>query len=348
MSDLNVWSYVAKMGVQVRPTSDPYFSEGDAVTKINTPTFLVAEDVEEFLHRDFDKFSCQAPGCQATFSQLLDCESHYNSVHRHSCTVCHRNLPSNFLLDLHLQENHDSFFAVLSEKKASFQCFLPTCHHLSWTSAERRDHAIKLHKFPADFRFDDARKKSRRKSANPDKTHHKRSSSVTVVANNKDKNQNCAVMKVEDDQPKVVMRKHVSETPIRRPLSLARMGERRSVCSDPPTSVGPDPPAGQPNLSRSPLHGTTPDLSTPSTNPTIASGVSPRRSKIPVRSNSCRVPNNFSFGAGVPRAFQRPKGKHWHQVGDLDMDTSVDIEKTDFSQLRNSLPPSIIQPRGYQ
>lgn len=360
MGEFNVWSYVAKMGVKVRQSCDPYFGEGDVITKINSPTFLVAEDVEEFLHKDFDKFNCQAPGCQATFRQLLDCESHYNAVHRHTCTVCHRCLPSSFLLDLHLQEQHDSFFAVLSEKKPSYQCFLPTCQHLSWTAAERRDHVIKVHKFPPDFRFDDARKKNRKKSSKPDKTHQSKRNSVTID-NKEDQNKNCVEMKYaeetpgivkprnaeekpkvavrgDEEQPRVVMRKHVSETPIRRPLSLARMGERRSVCLDAPTSPAATSNPPPPSLTRSPLHGTTPDLSQTD----ASAAVSPRRSKIPVRSNSCRVPNNLSFGAGVPRAFHRPRSKHWHQAVDMDMDTSTDIEKTDFSQLRNSLPSSIL------
>ena len=91
MGEFNVWSYVAKMGVKgkiiytlrpeininpyiytkVRQSCDPYFGEGDAITKINSPTFLVAEDVEEFLHKDFDKFNCQAPGCQVSLVSNL-------------------------------------------------------------------------------------------------------------------------------------------------------------------------------------------------------------------------------------------------------------------------------------
>jgi hypothetical protein len=317
------------------------------VAKINNPSFLVAEDIEEFLHRDFNKFSCQAPYCQVKFKQLIDCESHYNSVHRHVCSVCHRSLPSNFLLELHIQETHDSFFAVLSEKKPSYQCFLNTCPHLSSTSAERRDHAIKQHKFPPDFRFDDARKKGRKKATNPEKNRQKRSSSVTADSNgksswNKDNNKN---MEVDEAEPKVVMRKHVSETPIRRPLSLARMGERRSICVE-----TTDTPAAQPSLAKPQFHGTTPDVS--KCYDSLQTGghpnsISPRKSKIPVRSNSCRVPNNCSFGAGVPRAFYRPKSKNWHQVKDSAMDTTTSIEQTDFSQLRNSLPSSL-QSRGYR
>lgn len=385
MSDFNVWSYVAKMGVQVRPTSDPYFDEGNKLSKIDKPVFLVAQDIEEFLHRDFPKFSCQQPGCQAKFQQLHECESHYNSVHRHSCSVCHRSLPSSHLLDLHIAENHDSFFSVLSEKKPMYQCFLPTCLDFSWTSEERRDHAIKQHKFPHDFRFDDARKKSRKKVSKLEKPKEKRISCITTDSNepkawkemsnkknamevdcvdyesSKVKGGECEtkivkigesdakkvsdgeretkIVKVGDSETVVVMRKHVSCVE-RRPLSLARMGERRSVCMD--SSPSPSGPSAAPSsmtsrLSRSPFHGTAPDVSkTYDEAPLVVKNT--RKSKIPVRSNSCRVPNNCSFGAGVPRAFQRPRSKNWYQVKSSPMDTTTDINKTDFSLLRNSLP----------
>jgi len=382
MSDFNVWSYVAKMGVQVRSPSDPYFDEGNKLSKIDKPVFLVAEDIEEFLHRDFPKFSCQQPGCQAKFKQLHECEAHYDSVHRHSCSVCHRSLPSSHLLDLHIAENHDSFFSVLSEKKPSYQCFLPTCLHLSWTSEERRDHAIKQHKFPHDFRFDDSRKKGRKKSSKLEKPKEKRISSIAgdsnepkawkemsnkknamevdCVANEslkvkggecetkivkigdnetkkvKVSNRETKIVKVGGDETTVVMRKHVSCVE-RRPLSLARMGERQSVCMDSSSPSSTAPSSMTSRLSRSPFHGTAPDVSKIYDEaPPVVKNT--RKSKIPVRSNSCRVPNNCSFGAGVPRAFQRPRSKNWYQVKTPAMDTTTDISQTDFSLLRNSLP----------
>merc|ERR1719228_1743804 len=67
-------------------------------------------------------------------------------------------------------------------------------------------------------------------------------------------------MEVEEEKP-VIMRKHVSETPIRRPLSLARMGERRSVCVDSPTTPTSEQSL-QPFLTRAPFHGTSPNVST--------------------------------------------------------------------------------------
>ena len=47
-------------------------------------------------------------------------------------------LPTEHLLNLHLSEAHDSFFAVMSERKASFQCLLEKCSKLFWTPEERK------------------------------------------------------------------------------------------------------------------------------------------------------------------------------------------------------------------
>lgn len=63
------------------------------------------------------------------------------------------NLPSAHLLDLHLEENHDSYFEMLAKKKPSFRCFLEDCQYRFWSPSERRDHGITTHKLPSNFRF---------------------------------------------------------------------------------------------------------------------------------------------------------------------------------------------------
>ena len=39
-------------------------------------------------------------------------EEHYAAAHVNVCSVCHRKMPTCRLLSLHVQEAHDSFFAV--------------------------------------------------------------------------------------------------------------------------------------------------------------------------------------------------------------------------------------------
>lgn len=77
---------------------------------------------------------CPVPSCQFTSESNLEFENHYNGSHRYSCHVCSKTLPSPRLLDLHIQEKHDSFFAVLSEKKPSVsysRCIIPIYPHSS-------------------------------------------------------------------------------------------------------------------------------------------------------------------------------------------------------------------------
>lgn len=64
-----------------------------------------------------NRVRCNIPNCNQEFDTLFVYESHYNSLHRFLCAQCSKNLPSAHLLDLHLSETHDSFFAVQAERK---------------------------------------------------------------------------------------------------------------------------------------------------------------------------------------------------------------------------------------
>jgi len=119
---------------------------------------------------------CNVPGCGAEFETIFSYESHYNLSHRFTCNECKKNLPNSHLLDLHISESHDSYFAVLSEKRpmvqikeklfsftkfnqfyffpTQFSCYLEECDVKSINASVRRDHCITLHKFPSNFRFD--------------------------------------------------------------------------------------------------------------------------------------------------------------------------------------------------
>lgn len=102
---------------------------------------------------------CNAPFCPQQFSTVSEFESHYNLLHRFFCSQCKKYLPTAHLLDLHLEENHDSFFELLAKKKESFRCFVEECQERFWTQSERRDHGIRTHKLPSNFRFATKEKK---------------------------------------------------------------------------------------------------------------------------------------------------------------------------------------------
>ena len=157
---LDVWSYVARLGVHMRGAGDDFFAEGDSMCAMRTCQYMTQVDIEEFLHKDYEEFACSVPTCQARFSQLIDSETHYNAKHRHACSQCKKCLPSAHLLDLHLSETHDSYFQLLSAKKPSFQCFLETCLDRFWSPKDRREHCIQIHSFPKNFKFDATSRKS--------------------------------------------------------------------------------------------------------------------------------------------------------------------------------------------
>lgn len=56
----------------------------------------------------------------------------------------------------------------MSKKKSSYECFLERCSRKFWSHEERRDHCIKTHQFPADFKFDEARTDKPSRSSPPE------------------------------------------------------------------------------------------------------------------------------------------------------------------------------------
>ncbi|CAG9559312.1 unnamed protein product [Danaus chrysippus] len=121
-------------------------------------------DDEELCH-SIIQTSCAVPGCKYTTDSLLDFENHYNATHRYSCSQCKKVLPSPHLLDLHVQEKHDSFFAVMALKKPSYCCYIEDCKEKFQNADDRMDHCTKVHKLPKDFRY---HQKSQKKNKKPD------------------------------------------------------------------------------------------------------------------------------------------------------------------------------------
>ncbi|CAB1312384.1 unnamed protein product [Coregonus sp. 'balchen'] len=100
------------------------------------------------------EFRCHISGCSQVFRTVEEYEHHYNTLHRHVCSSCQRSLPSARLLDIHIQEWHDSLFSILVERQDMYQCLVEGCGLKFRTREQRKDHMIKIHKYPSDFRFD--------------------------------------------------------------------------------------------------------------------------------------------------------------------------------------------------
>lgn len=85
----------------------------------------------------------------------------------YSCIQCRRQLPTAHLLDLHITEQHDLYFAVSVERgdKPHYTCYIEECPLKFFLPAERKDHCIKVHKFPANYRFDQGKLATKAKSS---------------------------------------------------------------------------------------------------------------------------------------------------------------------------------------
>ncbi|XP_018393628.1 PREDICTED: zinc finger protein 511 [Cyphomyrmex costatus] len=143
------------IGVGIRPVNDPFFEDSYNTCKVFQRKGVTIDDEEELCHEVIKEFPCYVPGCKNIFQTLLDYEMHYNSSHRYACTECKVSKPNPRLLEIHIQETHDAFFKVSSEKQAMYQCYDSECDIKFNNPKERKEHCIEVHKFPKKYRFDD-------------------------------------------------------------------------------------------------------------------------------------------------------------------------------------------------
>ncbi|XP_023301845.2 protein lethal(2)k10201 [Lucilia cuprina] len=98
---------------------------------------------------------CNVLGCSMIFDSVASYQSHYNVMHRFICAECKKSMPTEHLLDLHISEHHDSYFkARVDRGERLFKCYLEECKQIFENAAQRKEHCIKEHRFPSNFRFD--------------------------------------------------------------------------------------------------------------------------------------------------------------------------------------------------
>ncbi|XP_022093038.1 zinc finger protein 511-like isoform X2 [Acanthaster planci] len=145
------WSYVPRRR-RILP-EDTFFQDGNLELSLAHKQMPI-EDTEQddYLTRHED-FKCHVIGCGQSFTTVLSYEVHYNGAHRNICHDCRRSYPSNHLLDIHVLESHDSLFEVMATKQPMYQCLVESCREKFADAQHRREHLIKDHHYPADFRF---------------------------------------------------------------------------------------------------------------------------------------------------------------------------------------------------
>lgn len=95
-------------------------------------------------------FSCRWPRCEVRFTTLGEYDEHIRHVHSHCCKICARSFPIHHLLDIHITETHDSYFAAQvsrGTKTDLYVCFVQECSQKFATSKMRQEHLKRHHLF---------------------------------------------------------------------------------------------------------------------------------------------------------------------------------------------------------
>ena len=95
---------------------DTSFSDHDLATV--PPSKIVDLELNDQNTPIESTMKCSMPGHKEglTFNSYEEYAAHYNSAHTNRCLECHKNLPSSLLLNVHIEDCHDSFIAAKREK----------------------------------------------------------------------------------------------------------------------------------------------------------------------------------------------------------------------------------------
>ncbi|TLS23199.1 uncharacterized protein PpBr36_05887 [Pyricularia pennisetigena] len=100
-------------------------------------------------------FRCTLHPQPVVFRDYDDYHAHYNKQHVNRCHECRKNLPSDHLLSVHIEECHDAFLAARREKgEHTYSCFVEGCDRKCRDPSKRRRHLIDKHMYPPNFFFD--------------------------------------------------------------------------------------------------------------------------------------------------------------------------------------------------
>lgn len=171
--------------------NDTFFGDGNQAFSLYEKT--VDEDIDFIIDSigavHIEEFSCTVKGCLKKFTSPIQFNRHYDMLHKYYCQTCSRNFPSNYLLSLHISENHDTYFEAQKEKGvASFYCLLESCGQKFVSEIERKNHLVTSHRYPPNFRFNAVKrthKKYQQKETgnNKNKQHRKENSTKKQPTN---------------------------------------------------------------------------------------------------------------------------------------------------------------------
>jgi len=204
------------MGYHYQPIKRQYFTE-DGFFKDGNCEYqcgYVDDDMDFIIDSmnaiHIEEFQCSVKGCNEKFENPLHYNRHFDIMHKFRCEDCSKNFPSNYLLGLHIDETHDSFFKTRLENGESvYRCLLQTCDKTFNNEGVRKSHLISSHKYPADFRFNvikrqhkkyQEKKKEKQKANLPNQSKQKSVKNIeTMDVSVKDNTLNTIVMDTADN-----------------------------------------------------------------------------------------------------------------------------------------------------
>ncbi|OXU24672.1 hypothetical protein TSAR_007238 [Trichomalopsis sarcophagae] len=157
-----------KIGIGRRYLCERFFNQTYEYCRLFECKGVTVEDEEELCHQLLESFQCNA--CPEIFDNLFDYQLHYNDLHHLVCSECKKKRPTARLLEIHVQETHDSFFQVMAKKQPMYQCFVTHCDVKFKDHLERRNHCRKVHLFPKRYRYDELDKPKSKKKASDNET----------------------------------------------------------------------------------------------------------------------------------------------------------------------------------
>lgn len=95
--------------------------------------------------------TCQEYPCISVYVPIDLYPSHVQQYHDHCCAQCGKNLVTENLLHIHLDEVHNPFNAGNS---VQYRCFEERCGELFSSHKDRVCHLMKVHEYPDTFDFD--------------------------------------------------------------------------------------------------------------------------------------------------------------------------------------------------
>ena len=139
--------------------NDAFFDEGNLAAAMSCKwafvPHLTCGDSVEAEAVDTATIVCGMGGCERKFSTHWECESHYQSAHRHRCATCNRVLPTARLLELHVIEQHDLYFRHMAARgdRLIYECLVTGCGTCYVSDVARKRHLVRDHRYPRSFSF---------------------------------------------------------------------------------------------------------------------------------------------------------------------------------------------------